>query len=142
MESQEVIDKNDLVTLRMGTKDDLNFILATWLRGLYYGDSWFSLIDKKVFMENYHKFLDKILSSPNTLVCVACLKEDPDTILGYSVLGDKYNLHWVFVKKAWRNIGIAKSLVPPTTKYVTHLTKVGTAILKNSPNLSFNPFVV
>lgn len=134
--------KSELVTVRDGTKDDSNFIYATFLRGLYYGESWFSIIDKSVFMDNYHKVVEHLLNSPNTLIRVACLREDPDVILGYAVLTKDLTIaHFCFVKKAWRGIGICTQLVPNTVTTVTHLTKTGLSLLKKK-DLTFNPFIL
>jgi GNAT superfamily N-acetyltransferase len=127
--------------IRDYTHDDRNFILATWLRGLYYGDVWFKRVPKSIFMLNYHKILVNILARPNIKIKVACLKDETSVILGYAVLHDR-NLDWVFVKSAWRNIGIAKKLVPTDIEYVTHLTKSGTAILESKlTHVEFNPFI-
>lgn len=137
------IQKTDLVTIRQGVETDNNFILASWLRGLYYGDSWYRDIPKDIFMKNYHKVLTAVLCRESTIVLIACLKEDPDVILGYSVTHSKDNntvLDWVFVKSAWRNIGIGRSLVPTNMNSVTHLSKVGKALLPKYPSVVFNPF--
>lgn len=137
------MNKNDLITTRDAVFDDYNFIMATWLRGLYYGESWFSLTKKNTFMTNYHKILEFILKKDTTRVKIACLKDDASIILGYAVLTqDNSTLHWVFCKKSWRNIGIAKSLVPAEVKKVTHLTKLGVAILNKHGNVEFDPFSV
>jgi GNAT superfamily N-acetyltransferase len=90
-------------------------------------------------MENYHRIVEGLITQG--IIKVACLKEDPDVILGYAIFSKTYPaLHFVFVKSAWRGIGIARSLVPKETKVVTHLTKVGLSILKKNPTLVFNPF--
>lgn len=133
------INKADLIEIRDYLPGDHNFILATWLRGLRYGNEWFSLIDSDAYYENYEKVIKAILTRPNTVVRVASLKDDPEVILGYSVYADDV-LDWVFVKKAWRNIKIAKSLMPSTVKVVTHLTKTGVSMLKKYPEVRFNPF--
>lgn len=135
------MDKNDLIALRLYNEStDKNFILATWLRGLYYGDTWFKEIPKNIFMTKYHTVLENLLRSPDTVITVCCLKEDQDVILGYSVSSlNRPILHWVFVKAAWRNIKIGKSLVSSEAKTVTHLTKVGLAIAKKK-GLIFDPF--
>lgn len=138
-----MIDKANLVEIRDFRESDKHFIFSTFLRGLYYGDSWFSLIPKTVFMTKYHKVLEHIMNSPNTKVSVACLKDDPEVILGYAMLdATGSTLHWVFCKKAWRSIGIAKSLVPDSISNVTHLTKTGKSILSTKPNVQFNPFLI
>lgn len=136
------MNKSELVAIREYLLGDRNFILATWLRGLYYGDTWFREIPKDLFMENYHRVLEALLSKSSVKVRVACLKDDPEVILGYAVVSPG-ELHWLFVKSAWRGIGIAKSLVPEDTHTVTHLTKVGLGILKRYPGqVIFNPFSI
>ena len=121
--------------------DDLNFILATWLRGLYYGCAWFSQIPKDIFMSNYRPVIEAILLNGTTRV--ACLKDDQDVILGYSVCGREDSvLHWTFVKSSWRGIGVARSLIPPSVKIVTHLTKIGSGFLRSHPAIVFNPFLI
>lgn len=137
------INKKDLIQVRKySPESDRNFILATFLRGLYYGDSWFRDIPKDIFMDKYHTVVEHILAK--STIEISCLREDPEVILGYSVFElDPINgniLHWVFVKSAWRKIGICKSLVPSTIKVVTHLTKIGKAL--KPVNVDFNPFVI
>jgi len=131
-------DFRGLYDLRLGKPEDRNFILATFLRGLYYGDSWFSLIPKDIFMESY-KHIAMALVEKRTIV-VACLKEDPDVILGYSICSsDGTTIDWLFVKSAWRGKGIGRSLVPATVTTATHLSALGkTLITKNK--VTFNPF--
>lgn len=135
------MNKKDLIDIRDVVEADRGFIFATWLRGLRYGNSWFELIDSVVYFKVYHDAIEHILNKPNITIKVACLKEDPEVILGYSVYKDN-RLDWVFVKKAWRSIGIAKSLVPPSVHTVTHITNVGLSILKKHQNVRFNPFDV
>lgn len=132
-----MLDKKDLVSIRGPRPEDVNFIYASWLRGLYYGDTWYGEMPKDIFMHNYHKVLENILTRAD--VKVACLKEDPDVILGYAVSSGT-TLHWVFVKSAWRLIGIAKSIVPTNIETTTHLTKVGRSLKPRS--CIYNPFAI
>jgi hypothetical protein len=128
----------DLIETRFANTSDVPFILATWLKGLRFGNGWFKLIDNKAYFKTYHGVIISLLSRPTVLVSVACLKEDPSVILGYAVVeGNK--LHWCQVKKAWRGIGIAKSLVPKEVDTVTHLTDTGKSIFLKK-GLIFNPF--
>jgi hypothetical protein len=136
------MQKADLITIRDFVPDDLNFIMATWLRGLKFGNDWFELIDSDSYYSVYHSVIELILANTGTEIKVACLKEDPGVILGYSVYnGDK--AHWCHVKSAWRKIGIAKSLMPKEIKTVTHLTVMGKRILdKKDKTIKFNPFLI
>lgn len=136
--------KSDLITLRDWDKaQDHNFVLATWLKGLFFGSRYFSLIDRKSFFENYHRAVEFILSHPGVRVRVAVLKDDPSVIIGYSVTSQNDTiLHWVHCKGAWRRIGIAKSLVPTTVQTVTHLTDVGISVLRKHRGIRFDPFII
>lgn len=130
-----------LYQIRDSKPEDTNFILATFLRGLYYGDSIFSKMDKQSFMKNYDKVALALVNSPKVTIKVACLKEDPDVVLGYSMLSADYlTVHWVFVKRAWREGGIAASLLPAHPTTVSHLTAVGEKLLSKLNNPIFNPF--
>ncbi len=135
------IEKKSLIRLRDGDLGDINFIYATWLKGLRFGNEWFKLTEQEAYFEFYHNVIERILSSPETAVKVACLVEDPAVIIGYSVFAGT-KLHWVFCKKAWRNIGICRDLVPKDVSVVTHMTDVGASLLKKSPGVRFNPFLV
>ncbi len=135
----EPIKKSDLIAYRSSKPEDINFILATWLRGLRYGNELFEQIDKDIYFAEYHKVIEALLRVSQ--VRVACLKDDPDTILGYAVLqGDK--VHWIHIKSAWRRIGIAKSLLYTKFGVVTHLTTLGAKLLKEKcTGVKFNPFL-
>ena len=136
-------DLEQLIDVRPAYENDRAFILATWLRGLYYGNSWFKEIQKDVFMQVYHGVIDNVLKSEHTIINVAVLNEDPDIILGYSVLNNQHLnpvLHWVIVKEAWRKMGIARHIIPENVDTVTQLTTIG---LKLKPeNVKFNPFLI
>jgi hypothetical protein len=91
------------------------------------------------FYKGYHPVITALLKRSTTRV--ACLKESPDVILGYSVYeGPK--LHWVHVKEAWRKFGIAKLLLPKDFNTVSHKTSMGERILKQKyPNVKYDPFL-
>jgi len=131
-----------LFSVRPTKKEDESFILATFLRGLYYGNTWFNLIPKQIFMENYGPIATKLIKSTKVMITVACLPDDPDVILGYSILStDASIVHWVFVKKIWRNKGIGTALVPAEPSAVTHLTDAGKDLLERKYKTAiFNPF--
>lgn len=138
--------KEDLLTIRDARQEDTSFIMATWLKGIYHGgDPFFRKIPKNVFMSGYPKLLSKILTSPGVVVKVACLKEDQDVIVGYSVYrqgGGVTVLDFVYIKKDWRGIGLARDLLPSEAYAATHLTRAGEAVLtKLYPNAIFNPFL-
>lgn len=128
-----------LYNIRDIKPEDVNFVLATFLRGLYYGDSWFSKIPKQVFMDNYKNVAESLVQKAT--VKVACLKDDPDVIIGYSILSNDYQtIHYVYVKAAWRKQGIARSILPQYPTTVTHLTELGHQLITKFNGVIFNPF--
>lgn len=133
-----MLQKDELVMIRNVIPEDKNFIFATWLKGLRFGNDWYGLIDSKVYFRIYHTVIEALLSRPNISIKVACLKEDHKVILGYSVYSD-IRLDWVHVKKSWRGIGLAKDLVPDNITTASHVTDVGRSIIKKK-GIIFNPF--
>lgn len=134
-------DLDQIINIRPGHESDRAFIMATWLRGFYYGNFWFKEISKNAFMKHYHNIITEILSSKNTSVQVAALKDDDDIIVGYSVLGHKYSnptIHWVHVKTPWRRLGIGRRLVPQDSDTATHMTAIGWKLKPQA--MAFNPY--
>jgi GNAT superfamily N-acetyltransferase len=136
------MNKEELIAIRPFVESDRPFVMATIMRGLYCGGSWFSDIPRHIFFDKYRKTIEYILNKPDVEVRLACLREDPEIILGYAIVEPKNSVvHWVFVKQAWRKIGIARSLIPSDVKWASHVNKVGLSIIKNK-GLHFNPFVI
>lgn len=129
-----------LVTVRERSPGDFNFIKATWIRALRFGNPWFAKTEGTSYYKAYSRIIDSLLSLPETNVAVACLSDEPDVILGYSVYRGS-TLDFVYVKAKWRKIGIGNSLVPNNINKVTHLTEIGRAILDEKyPDIKFDPW--
>ena len=141
----KMLDKLDtVISLREGTPEDRTFVYATMLRGVYYGCPQMSLIPKAEFMSNYHQIVTNLLESPTAVLKIACLPDDPECIIGYALGDQRGILHFIFVKTAWRKLGVAKALLKSLgpVKWVTILTRVGERLIKQCRGLHFNPFAV
>lgn len=129
-----------LFTVRNMKASDKSFIMSTFLKGLRFGSDFFREIQSDSYFKNYQKIIDQLLSYNGTEVRVACLPDDEDVILGYSIHSDDgTKAHFVFVKSAWRGIGIAKTLIPKTVTTVTHISKVGLSLIRKK-GIQFDPF--
>lgn len=127
------------VIIRSAIPADRNFILSTWLKGLYYGNSEVKQMPQELYYQQYaDKFL-ATLNSPDVKVSVACLQDDTNTIIGYLV-STGTAVHWLYVKKDFRSKGIANLLLKHDN-YLTYTlsTKAGSAIAKKK-KLTYNPF--
>jgi hypothetical protein len=143
--------ENEGITIRSLEPNDLRFIYATMLRGLYYGCHFYGAIEKSAFFSAYQEVLVKILSKTHLTPCIAVLTEDPECILGYSLVerrvaseaADRSDiLHFIYVKNAWRKQGIAKRLLQGSKiTTTTHITDLGNSI-RNQRGWAFNPFLI
>ena len=105
---------------------DLPFIFNSWLRASW--DAWPFAKDmrKTVFFEMHHDLINKRISKKEISVVVACAKDGPSDILGYIAFSQKTgSLHFVYVKGAFRKLGIGKSLFETRIfKFHTHETNM------------------
>lgn len=146
------MNKKDLITYRPAQPSDMAFIYRSILMGTYHGNrpakgklpdprcpiDFFSSIDQDTFMREYHGFLEAMFARPGTDIKIACLVEDNDVILGFSIcLGS--TLNFVFVKPDWRRTGIATDLVPKEITSVSGFTRVGD-IIRRRKGWTFNPW--
>lgn len=128
-----------------------NLILSKFLRSLRYGNEYFNLIDKDNYFPIYSKYFQTILDRPDSVIKLAILSDDDDVVLGWSMMENK-KLHYVYVNKDNRKIGIAKTLTKKPFEIITHLTAIGLSIWSskfhnktgpnplNKPIVIFNPF--
>lgn len=137
MDMQNTLQRMSNIIVRPSRLEDGPLIYATWLRGLYYGNRLFNCIEKDVFFKTYPQVINKLLMTSD--VSIACLTSDPDVIVGYAITqGDR--LHWVYTKRSWRKMGIAKLLLSSKDiRVFTHLTDQG--MMANKLNWKFNPFL-
>lgn len=129
----------NLIAVRDWVPGDYNFVKATWIKALRFGNPWFAKSKGASYYKSYSRVLDTILSQPDVSVAIACLADEHDVIIGYAVTRGR-TLDFVYVKRAWRKVNIAKGLVPSNINKVTHLTDIGTSILSKYPKIVFDPW--
>ena len=100
------------VTLRPFEKEDLPFIFNSWLKS-FKTSLLNRYIDDSRYFKYHHDVFESILNRPTCVCLVAVSVKDPKQIFGYIVTESRPSvvlLHWVYVKDAKRNQGIAKLL--------------------------------
>lgn len=107
-------------------EQDQPFIYATWRSSSFYGTlNPIKMNPDKYFKDQTAK-IKNILK--NAIVKIACLEDDPQFIVGYSVSTDNH-LDWIYVKADYRCKGIGTVLMPKNIKTVTdQYTKIGNTI--------------
>lgn len=102
-------------------------IYSTWRNAVWYDKEDRDDQLASAFYSQITKAIKALLKYPDVRVRIACDKEDPDFIAGYSVMkGD--NLEFVYVKINYRNKGIAKLLTKGFKSVAIPDTKIGAAI--------------
>lgn len=128
-----------MVLIRDAVEADKNFIYSTWCKNQLYSNAMYKGIPKDVFVRNYSNWVGSVFSLPGLYIKVACLSDEPEIIVGYSVHTD-WCIYYCYVKPAWRKKGIAKQLVPcETITTVASYTPTGDAIRKRQGWL-WNPW--
>lgn len=118
-----------MIIYRAAVPADIPFVYATFLHGLRFGNARFKRMTKAQFYKAYHDKLTTILADPDTTVTLACLQDDPNEILGYSVTAPD-TLHCIYVKKVFRHSGIGQNLLPYPLKRVSFTTDAFSNVLK------------
>lgn len=116
---------------------DRNFILATWLKGLYFGNAQLRQFDMHLFFKMYNDRLIELLLHPTTAIIIGCLNDDKDVIIGYCVYTADC-VHWVFVKESFRMMGVANQITPSHIKTYSHSSHQGYKLAMNH-QLRFTP---
>lgn len=132
------------VQVRPAVATDRAFIFATWLKSLRFG-SELEEVPPDLYYEGQHRIIEQLLD--RCMVLVAHAPEDPDTLLGWAVMDplDGFVLHYVYVKGAFRRLGIAKALLAGwdlVNMQYSHRTGALAWFKAKVPSARFNPFAI
>lgn len=89
----------NFIQIRDVDEDDHAFLFSTYLRNNWYDKTQTTTLKKATWMALQHKRLEKVLKEEP--VKIACLVEDPETIVGYA-FKDGPRL-FIYRKLAWRS---------------------------------------
>jgi hypothetical protein len=127
------------IIIRDAEYGDKSFIFSTWLKGVYYGCTYFRQMPQDLYYDLQGDQITKVLQDPSTHIRIACDQDDPPWVVGFCVYKNS-DLHWIYVKLDFRKKGIARLLMQGVEiQQVKAMTRVGKAIADNH-GLIFNPF--
>lgn len=105
---------------------DAPFIYSSWRNALWYAEERDEGL-AGMFYKKANQDIKHLIRDFFTTVKIACLSDDPDQIVGYSVLS-KDNLEWVYVKIDYRKQGVATLLCKGFQSITTPYTAIGRSI--------------
>lgn len=138
------------IQIRGATNADDSFIFATWLRSYRHSSQFAKRITNEVYFKRHHKVIERILERTGVTALVAVLPDDPTIILGY-LIGEQFQhmpvIHFVYVKQAFRNNGIAQALFneanfSPDHCAYSHRTYELDWIEQKFPGLTYDPYLI
>ena len=135
------------IQTRSLTENDKPFIFSSWLKH-YKNRSYFAKrIRNSIFYKWHHIIIENILDRPATVVMVAHPEGEPDVILGFivgEVVPENSVVHFVYVKPAFKRMGIAKHLFKKSkldqAEFFTHWTFDCDELLRKLPNIVYDPY--
>lgn len=138
------------IGFRPYTKEDTNFIYATWLNSYYYGSRFAEHLTKEVYYEYHQEIIRRIIEGHKTDILVACSLDDPNTIFGYMVIEHmtgKPIIHYMYVKGPFQGFGISSKLLSESRLklsdcYFTHWTRDCSWLIDKYPELVYNPYLI
>lgn len=102
--------------IRPADADDVQFVVGTWIEGFRKGSPWAKRLTNDVYFRHHGSVVAALLSRSEVLV--ACDRTDPRVIYGDVVFeratAEGPALHWVYVRKSMRLLGVARALLLAT----------------------------
>jgi hypothetical protein len=145
---QDILDMPE-IEVRDAYLEDVSFIFATLLRSYRHASTFARKISNEVFYKYHHMFLDSCLKRPNSKVLVAHPKGESSIILGYLLSETRPDgeevVHYTYVKKSFRQMGVAHALWATLNKpkyTITHYTVDADWIMRKYSNLTYNPYLL
>lgn len=145
------------VTVRLKMADDVARVFSDWLRSNRKAAGYAS-IPNEVYFFWHHRVLESFWADPTCAFVVACAPDDPKKIYGWlcgqradSLAGDQVILHYVYVAKLFRRMGLASRLLeafdsrPDAASQplvITHRTDAGRELLASRTGpVIYNPYL-
>lgn len=126
------------IAVRHPKNDDMRFVRDSWFKS-YREGGLAPEVPFHVYQVGMNSLINAILGHPSD-VLIAASTAVPDEILGWACCRPPF-LHYVYVKQAYRRLGIATGLVRQfaALKEYTLATKRGRMFAKKL-GLGYNPF--
>jgi GNAT superfamily N-acetyltransferase len=128
--------------------DEWRFVFDSWANS-FRKSPWAGCIPNNLYDQVSRATASDIIARPGarTVVCTIDLPEGGRRVMGYAVAEPRRSiLHWAFVKKDYRRLGIAKTLVAEVTgdfpdgrKFYTHKTRLSHKLLRERDGWEWDP---
>ena len=115
--------------LRLGKEEDFNFVISSWLKSSRHR---FKQLTNEDYFDPYKEKIIDLLQEADVVVME---DEENDLILGFIAFTPEDTVHYVYVKYAFRKMGIAKALIEEASCRWSSIDHAGL----DKAKLTFNP---
>lgn len=143
----EALDMSAQPMIRPYAPGDESFVYSSWLKSYWDGyAAYISAMSPQTYWVEQRRLIARLFALPNTVVTVLASSTEPDVIVGW-VMTNGQTVHYLYVKDAFRQMGLARSLLAavdlaPSALTYSHTTKRAEAILKKHRLATYNPWLV
>ncbi len=140
----------DQIAIRDVKDDDMPFFFNSMLNHYKHSSPHTRLIPDSNYYLELHNIIDRMLERKGNILKLCVLAEDPSIVFGYVWANDcPDTINYLYVKKAFRGLGIAKSLIlaafpdftPDKKIYYPFFTYDAGKITLKYSKLIFNPYL-
>lgn len=143
------------IALRAKTDNDLAKVFHDWLKS-YRNSPGYASIPNETYFWNHHRIIETLWIDDKATWVVACDPHDPTKIYGWlcgqradTIAGDSVIVHYVYVNKLYRRMGVASALLnafdgrPTKTLPVvcTALSPAGRELMRDAVWI-YNPYLL
>lgn len=89
------------IAYRKFKQSDEAFIFSTYIRNRWFDKANTTTLKRATWSKLQHKRIEDIMYRGSNGIVIACLSEEPDTILGYCFMDNA--TPWCYIKLAWRD---------------------------------------
>lgn len=139
METAEA-EKANTLDFRPYQESDINCIRSNWASSFYSGVRQHKHIHSDDFHRSHRAGIDRFFTRPTATVIICTIPSEPDVINGWiavETLRTGIIIHYLYVKYAFKNEGIAKMLLNRVSFnspiFYTHKTDRSDQIMKRNP---------
>lgn len=138
----------DEVLVRDAIEDDMPFFYNSLLHHYKHSSPHTRLISDFIFYRGHQKLISDTLERKGNVLKFAALKDDPKVVFGFLWANMcPETLHYVYIKKAFRSLGLAKHLYfsvfkPDQEVFFSHLSYDGGKIICKYQQFMFNPYLL
>jgi GNAT superfamily N-acetyltransferase len=135
-----VSDVKAHVTVRAAALEDAPFIFSSWLKSYRQSEAVKGLSDD-IYFDGQRSVINRILLRSACLVAVD--PDDASHLYGFICFEEHYPnpvLHYVYVKQAYRKLGVASLLMGEMFNLPIIYSHEGTFKSKLAPGSYFNPY--